>query len=330
MHVCAVVLTCCTLVLLCAIEKPAEAAAIKKRAAAKKQSIVYIPERQAYFTSTPHSPDTHNTITPATVFDTTLVERLSHATVNIICKGRAGNAEHLSFGSGVVFNKNGRIITNAHVGVYGLLPTGTCVARSGNPAGNAYNIVPIYIPEQWIRKYAPHILEEHLAGTGESDYMIFEPAFPQTNATYIPLSTQRDTFATGDTLLASGYPAEFLGVEALGSQLFYNSSYVTAGEPYTFSQYTKDVYTFGNSILARGGISGGPIVDRNGTVAALMTNATREKTTQERSLRAVVVGYVYADIFKNTGVDIANQEVPTPLWGESILHTKTTLQALYP
>ena len=98
--------------------------------------------------------------------------------VNIFCTTKEGSVLNSITGSGVMIDRRGIILTNAHIAQFFLLEDYkregymNCLIRMGAPAKPAFKAEPIYISLPWIEKNAHTLVEENPKGTGEDDFAL--------------------------------------------------------------------------------------------------------------------------------------------------------------
>lgn len=236
-----------------------------------------------------------------------ILPKAQDATVHIICNAMTPKGMRAVSGTGAVIDPRGIILTSAHIIAQLASPTAKahCVARFGNPSANPTPISVLYISPEWIKEYAPKIFQDELVGTGENDFALALIAPSQKNQPrpFISLS-HVVSFEPGSQVLACGYPAEFISPDTITTRLYQNCSYITTGKGFTFGKDTFDAISLGNSILARAGVSGGPIMDRFGSLVGIMATASREKSTNERTLTAVTREHIERSFKKSSQQDL--------------------------
>jgi hypothetical protein len=211
------------------------------------------------------------------------------------------------------------------VGIYSLFSTNNttpgeanCVARAGSPAVYAYDLEPVYVTRTWVAQYADKLFNEKLSGTGAGDYMILKRkvygdplTIKMAPLAYITPDVTLGAIIPKDVVLGAGYPAEFLGVESVENNLTYAASFITVGNALTFGTDTPDTFTLPGTILARAGISGGPVVDAWGALVGIMSTSTREGTTAERTLRTISLDYINRDLISTISLPLVSLLNPT-------------------
>lgn len=227
----------------------------------------------------------------------TLLQKTQDATVHILCSATTPKGIRSVSGTGVMIDPRGIIISNAHIMSQLAAPdtTATCVARTGNPSANPTPLTLIYISPKWLAEYGPQIYQDELAGTGENDFALAylqpKPNTPPQHHVFIP-SERIGQFTPGDTVLGCAYPAEFISADSITSRLYQNCSYINTGKGFTFAKDTFDAISLGGTILARAGVSGGPIVDQFGVLQGIMATSSRENSTSARTLTAITFEHI--------------------------------------
>ncbi len=235
------------------------------------------------------------------------------AIVNILCltKGPHQYITPIS-GSGTIISESGIILTNAHIAQFYLFedfPTQNfvdCQIRTGSPAKVAYRAKLLYIPPQWVEENAEAIATENPMGTGEDDYAFLLITESLTNAP-LPKSFQHVGFDTGEQIVARGesllvgaYPAGFLGGRTIQQDLYASTAIIETGELYTFDDTLElDLISLGGSVVAQQGASGGPVINKEGRVVALISTSSDGETTDERDLRAITLEHIERSLMEN-------------------------------
>lgn len=270
-------------------------------------------------TSTPITSAPKVTPPPApstpTLSEQTLNTLARNAIVNILCITKASGPLNSISASGVIIDPRGTIITNSHVGQYFLLrdyPSPNfveCTIRTGSPAQPKYTAELLFLPPSWIADNAQKINQSKPTGNGEHDYAFLRitgtvnPNIPlPATFPFLPVSTTPAD--TGDSILAAGYPAGFLGGIAVQKDLYASSAVTTVGDVFTFGADTIDLFSLGGSIVAQQGASGGAAVSQSGALMGIIVTATQAPDTASRDLRAIESSYIIRDFKKEAGVSI--------------------------
>jgi len=239
------------------------------------------------------------------------------ALVNIICISKTGGSLRPISGSGVIIDERGVILTNAHVAQYFLLvdypqkDSLECIVRIGSPARPAYRASLIYLSPSWIDKNAHLIVESNPLGTGENDYAFLlitestkqDTPLPQSFSFIVP-EQNTDSLTAGENVLLAGYPAGFINGASIQRDLSIVSTIAKIEEPFTFVADTLDLLSFGGSVLAQQGASGGPAVSKENTLLGIIVTSSEEVSTADRDLRAITIGHITRSLLLQTGFDI--------------------------
>lgn len=238
------------------------------------------------------------------------------AIVNIICLPQKGSGRAGVTGTGIIIDPRGVVLTNAHVAQYIALkdyPTKdslVCSLRTGSPARPAFNAEILYFPKAWAQEHSSEYDTEFATGTGEHDWALLHitetsPAHTPGKLPIIIPDTRVHAALPNDDLLVTGYPAGFLSSQTIAHDLWMVSTIATLKQLLTFAQYTPDVFSVGGTIVAQGGISGGPAINSWGRLVGIAVTASDGATTDERDLRFVSLSYIDADVQRETGLTLA-------------------------
>ncbi len=239
------------------------------------------------------------------------------ATVNILCTTRSGGTFNPISGSGVIIDKRGIILTNAHVAQYVLLENHYsrnsihCVVRTGAPARAKFTAEIILLPNQWARKHAKDIRKASPLGTGEHDYALLAITkhidgrpINDTKFTSAKFNFSEPVTMPGERIFLSGYPAGFLGGAMIQRNLWPVSTIGQIRKLLTFKTGSIDIYGLGGSIIAQSGSSGGAVADKNGNLIGIITTSTTAYSTDKRDLRALTLKYINRDLQYSRGVGL--------------------------
>ncbi|TSD03203.1 MAG: hypothetical protein Athens071416_264 [Parcubacteria group bacterium Athens0714_16] len=241
------------------------------------------------------------------------------AIVNILCTTESSGSFNPISGSGIIINKEGVILTNAHIAQYFLLRDYikkdfvTCSIRMGSPSQSIYKAEPLYISGEWITKNYQNITQKDYSENGESDYAFLLITETTNNENKLPnefpwvdYDTEENTVGVGENVLLAGYPAGFLGGITIQKDLNIATTIEQIKKLYTFSEKTLDLISLGGSVLAQKGSSGGAVVNNQNKLIGLIVTTTESKLTQERDLRAITLAHINRNLEKEIGLDIKN------------------------
>lgn len=230
-------------------------------------------------------------------------ESVTDALVNIYCTFRTDTYERTQSGSGFFINKEGVILTNAHVAQFLLLESLTdgtteCTIRTGDPAVAQYRAELLYISPAWIREHAHMIDSERPSGTGERDYALLYVTAGLDNRPlpgrfpFLSLNTELlNVNQLDDTVTVAGYPAERFFADDAVTELEPAVADTTISDMFTFGSNYADVLALTDSPAGEHGVSGGPVIDENGEVIGMVsTKGLPEEGAG--ALRALTLSYV--------------------------------------
>lgn len=254
--------------------------------------------------------------TPQIPFST-INEEVRKAVVNILCTTKNGGSFNSISGSGVVIDKKGIVLTNAHVAQYFLLKDYLvedfiqCVLRTGSPAKSQYLATPIFISPSWIKENASNIIEQTHLGTGENDYALLfitgrtdQSAVLPDTFSFIPPLYDTESVAVGEEVLLAAYPAGFLGGITIAKDLYITSTITKIMDVFTFKDNTIDLFSIGGSVVAQQGSSGGAVVDGFSKLIGIIVTSSVAEITSDRDLRAITIGHINRSLLKDAGFNL--------------------------
>ncbi len=247
-----------------------------------------------------------------------LKQEWKNAIVNLFCTDSGGN---IASGSGVIVDPRGVILTNAHVGesfLFADWPKGNalydCAVRIGSPAQPRYRAKLVYIPEKFVKDSVASAFKPDDTGYeyGIGDYAILV-VMARTNGAALPLAfpsleASSVSLAAGSYTYILGYPASYLGGDAVQRDLYMLSSGATVhstGSLGSVSSFVDEV-SFLGTVAGQHGTSGGAVVAQGGILAAVPTfySEVSGATTNDNILSAITIGYIDRDIKKDTGFSL--------------------------
>ena len=245
-----------------------------------------------------------------------LNEKVRTSIVNIICTTKTGGLFKPISGSGVLIDKRGVILTNAHIGQYLLLKNYmipdflTCIIRTGSPAYPRYIADLLYISPRWINEHASDITAQESLGTGQYDYALLlitgavgDNSLP-ASFTSMSFNSTENGYKKGAPVVLASYPAGFLGGINIQQNLYITSSVGAIGEIFTFKENTFDLFSVSGSVVAQKGASGGAVVGSDGKLIGIITTATDANTTSERSLQAITIAHIENSLNEEVGMNL--------------------------
>jgi hypothetical protein len=268
---------------------------------------------RAAFRGSSHSAAVIEAIDPATIEGLT-----EQSIVNIFCEYKTESYTRTTTGTGFFINRDGVILTNAHVAQFLLLEDvdarvvdTQCVVRNGNPALPRYTAELLFISPTWIFNNAKLITTEHPRGTGEYDYALLyisgslDGSPLPTDYPALPFYTDfLSKNLTGASVVTAGYPAEKLEREGSRAALIPKVASTHIIELYTFGSNYADIFSITESPVGEQGASGGPIVhDTLGAIGLIVTKGDAV-TEGEKSLRALTLSYIDRTIREETGYSL--------------------------
>src|SRR3990167_2595200 len=247
----------------------------------------------------------------------TINQNTREALVNIFCVTKSGGIFKPASGSGIIIDKRGIILTNAHVAQYFLLKDYLeqnfieCIVRVGSPARALYKVEPIFISPSWIQNNADNITQQSPTGTGEDDYALLliteytdkNKTLPKIFPFISPLYNSGD-ISIGEDVLLAAYPAGFLSGISIAKDLYISSAITKIIGVFTFKEGALDLFSIGGSIVAQQGSSGGAVVNRKNELLGIIVTSSEAENTQDRDLRAITIAHINRSFMKDTGFDL--------------------------
>ncbi|MBI4079669.1 trypsin-like peptidase domain-containing protein [Candidatus Kaiserbacteria bacterium] len=231
----------------------------------------------------------------------TSAQTVEKATVNLFCRIKTGGKTYIVTGSGVFIHKSGVILSNAHVAQYFLLQSAKprkarCSIRTGSPARDRYFADVIYIAADWAEASIESAAQDKPKRL-KSDFALLRvtgvksgdmpESFPA-----IPLDFGLPLLQEGETVAIEGYPSEGSSATAIQRKLDRIVATSTITSILAFTQPYHDLLSIAPSLVSAGGVSGGPVLRSSGGLIGLATAVAEREKIQERSLRAITLGYI--------------------------------------
>lgn len=234
---------------------------------------------------------------------TTVIPRtVPNSVVSIVCLERIGNTLSVSTGSGVFINKEGTLVTNAHV-AQNLLkqddPNVDCEAKHPNHPTMRFRVAILHMPKVWLGGRLLGVSH----GTGEDDFAFLSVVGPSPDGVipvsfpYIEVDAGDSGLVVGNDILLAGYPGKQTGNLELDTNLplVQDTSVIT--DVFTFGGDSIDVISSGASPVAKQGSSGGAIVDQGELIGLIVT--TNPASSGGNYLNGLTFNYIKQDLAEN-------------------------------
>ncbi len=242
------------------------------------------------------------------------------AIVNLTCFNRYGEiTESTSSGSGVIIDKRGVILTNAHVAADFLFADWpkpsllNCSVRIGSPAHPMYRATILYMPDEWARDYYDILYKPDDSGYvyGKDDYALMliteRTALGEPLPSSFPFlkTSGNKSLGIGSLTYMVAYPAGFLGGEVMQRDLYMISSPAVVDHLGSITKTSKisDILSYKGVVAGQHGSSGGAVIGDPGVLVGIPTFFDRGagKTTDDNVLNAITITYVSDDLKIDTG-----------------------------
>lgn len=241
-----------------------------------------------------------------------------HAVVNIFCSqkiivnGKITNQRRTITGSGTLINKDGTVLTNAHVAQFPLLsetnPNVVCLARYGNPANGSIGIKVSFISPQWVKEYGKYINTEGAAQTGSSDFALLKLNLDNLNTIeknkLSPIKLQKILPNQGDSIHSLSYPANILSIKGVNSALPQQKESLQINRLYSVGTTPVDIIETTPSTAGQRGSSGGAIVDTRGDLIGTITTIVNSTTPQKTLIRALTIEHIDFELNRLSNVSL--------------------------
>lgn len=207
---------------------------------------------------------------------------------------------HATSGTATIIDPSGILITNAHV-VRDIKDAKNCVLRKANPFENVAEFQILFIADQTALIEGTDLPQNDFA------FIKITRAFDASRGApwpFVPLSVNIPN--PGDVLFIFGYATEFVGFEisVKGIPLTFSTLTVTAQATVDDDLTTAEAILLGGGLSAQSGSSGGPLIDFNKKIVALMSFVTKGRTTADRKGAAILISYVDRELKKTTGLTL--------------------------
>ncbi len=253
----------------------------------------------------------------ATNFSTADNRNARSAVVNIFCETKKERSIQTVTGSGVIINKQGVVLTNAHIAQYFLLSdypkkgATKCSIRTGNPARDTYKASLLYIPITWIQANANSLTLKNPSGTGKEDYALLyitkstkKDTLVPSSFPYIQVDTYEEVVKEKDPVLVVSYPAIIAESQAVKNNLYLVSTETSVENLFTFGENFLDIFGVLGNIAAQRGSSGGAMINKNGLLVGLIVTSTSNALILNRELRALTPAYINRNLIKENGTTL--------------------------
>lgn len=231
--------------------------------------------------------------------------------VNIFCSQKIGTLRRTITGSGILINKDGTVLTNAHVAQFPLLseknPNVVCLARYGNPANGALGVKVAFISPDWVTQYGKNINTEGVAQTGKSDFALLKLDLSTLGSgkTLSPVSIQRILPSQTDKIYSLSYPADILGTNGVNSALSRQKEQLGINRFYSVGITPNDVIETSASTAGQKGSSGGGILNENGEIIGTITTTANSSIPTKKLIRAMTIEHTDFELVRFSNISLS-------------------------
>jgi S1-C subfamily serine protease len=215
--------------------------------------------------------------------------------VNIFCSQKMGKLRKTITGSGVLINKDGTVLTNAHVAQYPLVSdkdtSVVCIARTGKQAEYIYKVKTVFISPEWSYLNASYINTGGTEQTGEADYAFLKIVTTEPiQATPMPISFESVSQNSQITLVA--YPADIL-IKNINSILTRQKETLHLASYYRLNHDRQDAFETTESALAQKGSSGGLLANTSNDLLGIVSIVTSSQNNpSKKDIRAITSNHI--------------------------------------
>ena len=251
-------------------------------------------QKERIFDKKPFQVITTNPIAETlTTFKTKLLSA-EDAAVNIFCSQKIGKLRKTITGSGVLINKDGTVLTNAHVAQYPLIADSdtsvVCIARTGLNSGKTYSVKTVFISPEWSAVNAPFIKTGGTEQTGEHDYALLQIQ-SSGDMSALPMPINLEPVSVGSNIQIVTYPADIL-LSKPGTTLTRQKDTVSLLSYYSLGHSAKDALSTSATHLAQKGSSGGIIADTDNKLIGIVSIVTHVTGSSDKQIRGISTAHI--------------------------------------
>lgn len=245
-------------------------------------------------------PQTQSTTTPIIKISTEeLYNKYRPITLNVWCHENG----KITSGTATIIHHSGILLTNAHV-ISPIQNTENCVLRSWNPFNNVAKFKTLYIPDQ----------KKIISGTNnlpQNDFAFIKITesfleIATSSWPYAPIFIDQSEFTVGEALFIFSFATEFLSYEisVKGIPLLFSTLKIKNFVTIDDNDRDYDALILESGVTNQAGSSGGPLVDANKAVVAILAFVGSGKTTGEREGIAILISYIDRVIRHEIGISL--------------------------